>query len=184
MGVRGTKDYETPLDFFRPRWELHHFNVDAAASDQNALVRGHDADCQAATPAPGQLCEGCYFPQPIGRYYTAETNGLDPAHYEPGDRVWVNPPFVNLEAWVALFREMAMDGGVMSEMLLPASTDTRWFMRNLWNDTGGHWRDGVEGHFVGRVQFLLDGQPVRDAKGKVVSSRQANLLVTMEARMK
>lgn len=170
----GTKRYETPPAFFQARWEIHRFNVDAAASDANALVRPH------ACHWTGDFwCLVCGWP--AGRYYTAETDGLNPEHYKPGDRVWCNPPYdASIIRWVGMFRELAMDGGVMSELLLPASVDTRWFHRWLWNDEAGHWRDGVEGHFVGRIQFLLDGKPIVDARGKRVSSRQSNLLVTFK----
>lgn len=182
----GSKCYETPPDYFAARWAIHHFNVDAAASDANALLRGHEDHGRqhkdyCLLVEPGGLCHRCQ--RPIGRYYTEETDGLNPDHYKPGDRVWCNPPFANLEAWVGMFKELAMDGGVMSELLLPASTGTRWFHKHIWNDEGGHWRDGVQASFVGRIQFLLNGQPIRDKAGKVVSSRQENLLVTLKARV-
>lgn len=190
----GSKLYETPPDFFRARWDLHRFNVDAAASDENALVRPHCESCALRTwKESGDFCDqrivglggpcvyGCGHY--IGRYYTEETDGLDPSHYVAGDRVWDNPPYdASIIRWVRMFRELAMDAGVMSELLLPASTDTRWFMKHLWNDEAGHWRDGVDAHFVGRVQFLLNGQPILDKHGKRVSSRQANMLVTLKAR--
>lgn len=190
----GSKLYETPPGFFRARWALHRFNVDAAASDANALVGrcrfnvgGERVMCEKASGF-GEPCDFAAPKEPClpGRYYTEATNGLEPSHYFEGDRVWCNPPYENsgpaaIIRWVAMFREL-QHAGVMSELLLPASTSAAWFRRYLWNDTAGHWRDGVEGHFVGRVQFRLDGQPIRDSKGKVMSSRQDNLLVTLPAR--
>lgn len=156
----GSKVYETPKDYFRKRWELHGgFTVDAAASDANALVR----------PGFGS----------VGRYYTAETDGLKAEHYVEGDRVWCNPPYdYSLLAWCKLARELSQDLGVLWDCLLPMSGATRWFMRYVWNDDAGHWRDGVEAHFVGRVQFLIDGKLPLDKAGKPQSSRQENLQVT------
>lgn len=120
-----------------------------------------------------------------GRYYTAETNGLDPSHYRRGDHVWCNPPYdASIIRWVRMFRQLQMEAGVMSELLLPASTDTRWFHGLLWNDEAGHWRDNVRAHFIGRVNFLLDGQPIRGKDGRVQETRQSNLLVTLKARVK
>ena len=151
----GSKRWETPPDYFGKRWALHHFTVDAAASDTNALVR------------------------PPGRFYTEDTDGLEAAHYKPGDRVWCNPPYDHsLLKWVGLARELSQDAGVLWDMLLPVSGATRWFMRYVWNDAAGHWRDGVEGHYIGRVQFLLDGKVPLDKQGRAQSSRQENLQIT------
>ena len=174
----GTKRYETPPDYFRKRWERHRFTVDAFASDANALVRPCGLD-----DADGVWC--AQHDRALGRYYTEETNGLNPEHYKPGDRVWGNPPYdYSLLATVKLARELAMDGGVLWDLLLPMSGATRWFMRYVWNDDACHWRDGVEAHYVGRVPFLLDGKPPLDKHGKPQSSRQENLQVTFHARGK
>jgi hypothetical protein len=117
--------------------------------------------------------------KPRGRYYTEETDGLDPSHYVEGDRVWCNPPYdSSIIRWVKLARELAFDGGVLWELLLPASTDTGYFDL-LFNNVAGHWRDGVSGKFVGRVQFLLDGELPLSKNGKPQSSRQPNMRVTL-----
>lgn len=175
----GSKEYETPADYFRERWDVHHFTVDAAASEANALLRAHDTDCLGSYLEAGRLCEECYFPHPVGRYYTAETNGLLREHYVEGDRVWCNPPYdVTIRRWVELGLACARDG-ILWELLLPANP-AGWFKDLLWNNHAGHWRDGVEAHYVGRIQFLLDGKPIVNKKtGKVQSSRQENLLVTL-----
>lgn len=76
-------DRQTPLSVFVPLNEEHHFTLDAAASAANALCP---------------------------KYFTRDTDGL--LWPWSGERVWVNPPFSRLEAWVAkVWHEMRGGGG-------------------------------------------------------------------------
>ena len=171
----GSKVYETPFEYFRRRWERHRFTVDAFASDANALVRpcANEEEWGEIEGIVDTCCARF-----AGRYYTAETDGLAAEHYRSGDAVWANPPYDHtiLKA-VKLARELSQDAGVLWDMLLPVSGKTRWFDL-IWNDAAGHWRDGVEAHYVGRVQFLIDGKLPLDKQGRPQSSRQENLQVT------
>ena len=154
----GKKDWRTPPAFFRQEWEKYRFNVDAAADDQNALVRPQDW-------RP-------FLAHAIGRYYTAETNGLDSEHYVEGDRVWSNPPYdASLLKWLALASETRLRG-VFWELLLQPATDTRWWHRYVWDGRLGRPREGVEVEFLPyRIHFIDPDHPERD------SPRGANVLV-------
>lgn len=79
------------------RW---HFTVDAAS-------------CAAAPAA-----------QVIGRFWSMQDDGLKQAW--DGERVWCNPPFSNVPAWV----EKAWDSRAVVVMLLPANrTEQKWWQR-------------------------------------------------------
>lgn len=41
--------------------------------------------------------------------------------------MWCNPPYSNVREWVAKGYQEAMHPGTVVVMLLPASTDTRWY---------------------------------------------------------
>lgn len=170
----GLKSWRTPPAYFRQRWQRYGFTVDAAAEDLNALVVPTDT----LYGVDGEICEVCPPVHYIGRYYTEETDGLKPEHYERGDRVWCNPPYdASLIRWVKLARELSQDAGVLWDMLLPPSIETRWFQRYIWNDEAGHWRDGVEGHFLPyRLAFIDPDHPEK------LSPRAGNLQVTFHPR--
>ena len=190
----GSKLYETRPEIFLPRFERLHHNVDAAASDKNALLRPL---CSIAPPPwvpvaergsearewtePGATwngrcsrCQAC-----VGRYYTEATNGLNPEHYEEGDRVWCNPPFdYSIYSWLKLASECRRRG-ILWDCLLPSSTGTRWFQDFVWDRRFGRPREGVELDFTpGRITFLLDGKPVLDKNGKEQQARHETIFVT------
>lgn len=152
--MASTDEWRTPPAFFRQQWERFHFNVDAAATDANALVRGSGlCYCDDGEFHEWYTPEESYF---VGRYYTKETNGLDPSHYQAGDRVWCNPPYSKGQsaAWVKMFAELRLQG-VLSVLLLPPSTDAEWFHRYVWDERLGRPREGVELHLPkGRLHFI------------------------------
>ena len=89
-------DYCTPQTFFEKLDAEFHFQLDAAASAENAK------------------CE---------RYYTAETDGLE-SSWNVGGAVFCNPPYGrDVGKWV---RKAYMESrrGVTSVLLIPARTDT------------------------------------------------------------
>ena len=92
-------DYCTPQAFFEKLDAEFHFQLDAAASAENAK------------------CE---------RYYTAETDGLK-SIWDVGGTVFCNPPYGrDVGKWV---RKAYMESrrGVTSVLLIPARTDTSYF---------------------------------------------------------
>lgn len=91
-------DWTTPTDLFNKLDEIYHFDLDAAASEENAL---------------------CNF------FYTKETNGL--AHSWAGQRVWCNPPYgKGIREWTRKASAEA-EGAKLIVMLVPARTDTIWW---------------------------------------------------------
>lgn len=119
-------DRETPPEIFEPLDRLHNFTLDAAASATNRK-------------AP--------------RYFGIETNGLEQSW--SGERVWCNPPYSDIGAWVEkAWREM--DAGTETiVMLLPSNrTEQRWWQR--WVEP---YRDGPTSQGVKLVVRFLPGRP-------------------------
>jgi phage N-6-adenine-methyltransferase len=78
---------------------LGQFDLDVASSDENAL------------------CE---------RYYTEQDNGLK--NFWNARRVWCNPPYNNIKAWIEKGIEELEYGNCQEIVyLLPARTCTKWF---------------------------------------------------------
>ena len=141
--------WRTPPEVFEALNREFNFNVDAAATAENALV---------------------------GRYYTVETDGANLDHYGPGDVVFCNPPYDGLT--VARFVECAAisaEQGALWVLLLNATTtDTRWFHKWIWDARLHRPRGGVEVRFrPGRIRFNRpDGTPGE-------SPRYANMVVVI-----
>ena len=94
-------DYETPETFFRPLAEEFGFELDVAASPENAKC---------------------------SRFFTIEEDGLAQA-WAPAV-CWMNPPYRDAQAWTAKAVEEAKRGATVVG-LLPARTDTEWFHRDV-----------------------------------------------------
>jgi phage N-6-adenine-methyltransferase len=93
-------DRHTPPTLFAERHALFRFTVDAAASAENAL---------------------------LPRFWTREDDGL--AQSWVGERVWCNPPYSNIGAWV---KKAAEGGAALVDMLLPANrTEQRWWQEYI-----------------------------------------------------
>lgn len=161
----GSTEYRTPPEFFAAQHAIHGFNVDAAATPANALVR---PDCDRA----------------IGRFYTAETDGTRRDHYSRGDVVWCNPPYSPgklVDAFVAAAAATSRIRGAKWVMLLNASmTGTERWHQYIWDRRTHRPREGVIVDFLpGRIHFLdADGNLPLDKKGKPQSPRYDNMLVT------
>lgn len=116
-------DRRTPREFFDALNIEHSFTVDAAASNLNALL-------------------------PL--YWTLGTDGL--AQSWAGHRVWCNPPYTGLEAWVEKAWIEMVDGSAESvTMLLPANRcEQGWWQRHV-----EPYRDGGPFHGVTlKTRFL------------------------------
>lgn len=93
-----TAEWSTPQDLYDRLDALYHFELDTAATQENAK------------------CE---------RYYTADDNGLLQPW---DGVVWCNPPYGReIPRWVRKGYEEAQKPGTTVVMLLPARTDTAWF---------------------------------------------------------
>lgn len=89
----------------------------------------------------------------LDRFWTPDDDGL--AQPWDGERVWINPPFSNIEPWVRKASESHGAGLVV--MLLPANrTELSWWQEHIepHRDRGG--RLSVE-FLPGRLRFGLGG---------------------------
>lgn len=122
--VDSVDDRRTPPSIFLQLHDRHRFTVDAAASDENHLL-------------------------PL--YWTRNDDGL--SQDWSGHRVWCNPPYSDLPAWVAKASGSVASGYELVVMLLPANrTEQGW-----WHEWVEPFRDrglGITTHFIrGRLRF-------------------------------
>lgn len=94
---RKSDEWATPPELFEELDREFDFNLDPCATPDNAK------------------CE---------KYFTMEENGL--VQNWGGYRVFCNPPYSNLAAWVKKAAEESARGALVV-MLIPARTDTRYF---------------------------------------------------------
>jgi phage N-6-adenine-methyltransferase len=98
-GLDSVDDRRTPRSLFDPLHGEFQFTVDAAASEDNAL---------------------------LSRYWTRAHDAL--RMYWGADRIWCNPPYSGLPEWVAKARSEASAGCQLIVMLLPADrTEQPWW---------------------------------------------------------
>lgn len=97
-------EWATPQSFFDKLNDEFHFSLDACGNAEN------------------HKCE---------RYYTKEQNGLT-ADWG-GEHVFCNPPYSEIDKWVAkAFYESKKDGTVVV-LLIPSRTDTKYFHNYIMN---------------------------------------------------
>jgi hypothetical protein len=160
--MAGSTEWRTPPAFFRKLQEEFHFTVDAAANNENALVRPHLKNCPhgevvAAVEVEawdcGRYCGWCGWV--IGRYFTAEDDAL--AQDWGSERVYCNPPYspgARLYRFVEKASASAKAGALVVMLLNATTTDTRWFHRFIWDANLHRGREGVEVRFLqGRIAF-------------------------------
>ena len=93
-------DWRTPEDFFRKLDQEFHFELDAAASPDNAKC---------------------------SRYFTPEEDGLSQS-WNVGGAVFCNPPYGReIGKWVKKAYDEFVRGGETIVLLIPARTDTSYF---------------------------------------------------------
>ena len=88
--------------------------------------------------------------------YLGLDNGLDALDVlwgMYGTRVWCNPPYSQVRAFIDKAAH-ERPRGLLTVMLLPARTDTRWFHEHLWDARTHRPQTGIELRFVkGRLKF-------------------------------
>lgn len=133
-------DRWTPPEVFDPLHEQWGFSLDVAASAENAK---------------------------LPTFYTQRDNALA---LPWSGRVWCNPPYSNVEAWVTkAWRAMLGGESEVVVMLLPANrTEQRWWQDHIepWRDSRRR-RDGVKvttAFLRGRTRFHRPGW-TKPAKG-------------------
>lgn len=134
VGVRGADglvdDRGTHPDYFGP-WDERFggFTLDVAAAV-------HNAKCD--------------------RFFTEEDDGL--AQSWAGERVWCNPPYSNLYAWVEkAWKELPSTRGIV--MLLPANRAERKWWQELVEPFRDRKGSPLRVEFLpGRMRFIKPGQ--------------------------
>jgi phage N-6-adenine-methyltransferase len=120
-------EWGTPIGVFKPIDAEFGFTRDVCAVEWNAKV-----------------------PE---RYFTPEQDGL----VQPwrGETAWCNPPYgaKNIEQWLAkAHAERQHD--TTTVLLVPNTTDCRWFHDYVWDIAKNKPREGVELRFIaGRIKF-------------------------------
>jgi phage N-6-adenine-methyltransferase len=136
VGKRGANgkvdDRSTRWEDFNPLHERFNFTIDVAASADNAK---------------------------LSRYYTVEDNGLSKLWTR--ERVWCNPPYSDIGAWVQKAWVAMGDFCELVVMLLPANrTEQRWWQEHVEpyrdGNSKGPIRLGVE-FLPGRMRFDIPG---------------------------
>ena len=102
-------DRRTPREFFERLHAAHRFTIDAAASAENAMLPD---------------------------YWTREQDAF--AQEWGGHRVWCNPPYSEVAAWVEkAWLAMRFEDCALVVMLLPANrTEQKWWQWHIepWRD--------------------------------------------------
>ena len=131
-------EWATPQNLFDEMNNEFNFDLDVCATDEN------------------HKCP---------EYYTKEQDGL--SQNWGGRRVWLNPPYSQIDKWVEkAFRETRNDNTLVV-MLIPSRTDTRYFHNYIYQRT--------EIRFVkGRLKFG-DSKGSAPFPSMIVVFRGANL---------
>ena len=123
-------DRATPRELFDRLNERFGFTIDVAAAP-------HNTKC--------------------ARFYTAADDGLAQSWF--GERVWCNPPYSDIEPWVA---KAWVPGPEVVVMLLPANrTEQGWWQRLIepYRDRGTPMVVSLTTEFLpGRIKFLKPGE--------------------------
>ena len=101
-------EWATPRDLFDRLHAIHVFDLDAAATPDNALC---------------------------ARHFTKEQNALTQS-WAPARAVWLNPPYSQCAAFVAKAAAEVSRSVILVTMLLPTRTDTRWFHEHIYRRPG------------------------------------------------
>jgi len=115
-------EWETPGNLFEALDFEFAFTLDGAASADNAKCTN---------------------------YHSLADSGL--THDWQGERVWLNPPYSQIDAWVEHAATCHAD---LVVMLIPSRTDTKRWHRYIWDNKIHKPRPGVEVRFIeGRIKF-------------------------------
>ena len=134
-------DRRTPKALFDDQHSQHRFTVDAAASEENAL---------------------------LPRYWTREVDALRVSWF--GERVWCNPPYSGIEPWVEkAWQAMNEESCELVVMLLPANRcEQGWWQRHIERRRDQPATGGVKlssWFLPGRLRFDWPAERIVPAKG-------------------
>jgi phage N-6-adenine-methyltransferase len=140
MFSKASDEWSTPQDFYDRLHAEFRFGVDAAATGDN------------------RKCMNYYGPDhPFGLMSGHRSDALKTDWTLAEAPHWCNPPYSKCREFVAK-AAFSRVRGVLTVMLIPSRTDTRYFHDHLWDATTNAPRPGIELRFVkGRLKF--GGQP-------------------------
>lgn len=154
-------DRETPADVFDPLHAEFRFTLDVAAARHNAKCRRYFARGPSPLYLPRQLS---MFPEEYAG--DPEALGVDglAQRWEPGEVIWCNPPFSNIEPWV----RKASSCLATVVMLLPANrTEQPWWQRWIEPHRDMMEHSQVTTRFLeGRRNFKNRGQAIKNRTSK------------------
>lgn len=132
MFSKNSDEWRTPQDFFEALDAEFGFDVDAAASAENAWKES-------------------YFGLDHPREGRRDALAID---WWPWGRVfWLNPPYSKCREFIAKAAESSLKGCTVV-CLVPSRTDTRWWHEHVWDRETHQPKAGVEIRFVkGRLTF-------------------------------
>lgn len=106
------------------------------------------------------------------KFYNEKENGL--IQDWTGEVVFCNPPYgTEIKKWVKKCHDENLYNSVTCVMLIPARTDTIWFHEYIYNNCH------CDITFLkGRLKFEIDGEPIRDRKGRPQSAPFPSMIVT------
>lgn len=140
-------EWETPDELFKELDRKYHFNLDACARPENAKC---------------------------AKFFTAQDDGL--AQDWKGHTVYCCPPSgaASLRHWVKKASTEAKKKNTIVVMLLPVSTDSKWFQENIY------LQPGVRVHFLPeRVKFVNSLLPSYAACGQSNKKPSAGMRPSM-----
>lgn len=167
----GNTGWLTPPDVFdRYAAEFGPFDLDPAGNPDSYATQMCRTFC---TP------EGTFRWTPDGPPKIADDDGL---HWPWIGRVFINPPYRRVEAWVERGVDAAKAGALVVMLLLP-STDSAWFHKYVWDKRLHRPREGVEARFLqGRIRFIHPDPAKRETDFKGFRPVSGNLLVVFHPR--
>lgn len=121
---RSKQDYSTPREFVRAvchRLRIDDFSIDLAADKDNAV------------------CD---------EFYTQEQDAIIQFWNPYGGWAWCNPPYADIEPWVAKAAKESQNGAQVA-MLLPSSVGANWW--RVWVEPYAY-----QVHLNGRLAFMPD----------------------------
>jgi len=156
-------DRETPPDVFDPLDAEFDFTLDVAAARHNAKCRRYFALGPSPAFNPKQLA--LFDEVPVGDPDAVAIDGLA-QEWGAKERVWCNPPFSNIEPWVAKAHGCA----ATVVMLLPANrTEQPW-----WQTYVEPYRDGYPYWTPLQTRFLAGRRCFRNRGASITNRTSRN----------
>lgn len=125
-----SEDWPTNQEWFN-EWNAEFgFTLDAASNPVNAKCKKH---------------------------YTMQENGL--LQNWSNERVFINPPYNDLYAWVEKAAKELYQHKVFTVMFLPARTQNNFFHDFVWNSNTHTFHRGIQVRFLKRLQFADSAGP-------------------------